>query len=185
VLTPITMLSYLRRSFQSSRSWGRKVVIMSRRTQQLPIVAFVVAMILSVSGVAVANFTRVSLGTGGIFNSTAVGCFTYSPNGLFPFIYFCSAPADTTQASNHYISAVAYFANSNTTQPVFACVQDPFSTGGSCSQTPNNNCPNGGVCATTLNISAWTNNPTFFKFIKFTSITSGVILNGYQVDYNP
>ena len=93
-------------------------------------------------------------------------------------------PIVDTDAVLSYTSASAFFANSNPTQPSFACVTFAFQQGGTCSGTPTNNCPNLGVCAFNLNISAWQNNMGQFKYVKFTNLTSGALLGGYQVNYD-
>jgi hypothetical protein len=155
------------------------------QTSRLPIIAFVLAVVLSTSAVAGAGWFRVDTGVGGgNYGGGSNGCqILQSGNYGGADVIVCPI-ADNSNISS-YTSAAVYFTNSNSTQPARACVAYYNQIGGACSSTANNNCPHTGVCSFAMDISAWQNNPSHFKFASFDNITVGVLLSGYILYTTP
>jgi len=153
---------------------------------RLPVIAFVLAVVLTTSTVAAAGWIRVNTGTGsGNYGAGGQGCLVAS-SGVYggANVWACPLPNDSS-ALTGYTSATAYFSNSNTTQPVAACVTYYNASGGTCSNSANNNCPSAGVCSFNLDITAWTNNTSHFKYVLFDKLTVGARVSGYVLNYNP
>jgi hypothetical protein len=146
---------------------------------RLPIMAFALCAVASSSAVAAAGWTRVAVGTG--IGNGNVGCSAYpSTNTANAWAYFCPLAVDS-DAVAAYTALGVYFQNSNHTQPVSACVTYYASSGGTCSTTTANNCPSGGLCQFSADITAWENHPNDFKYVLFDNITSGARLAGYTL----
>jgi hypothetical protein len=155
------------------------------KTSHLPLVTFVLAVVLSASAVSTASWYRVDTGTGnGSYGGGNNGC-SIAASVNYGGADIISCPIADNSGISSYTSGNVYFTNSNTTQPALACVAYYNATGGTCSSTANNNCPNKGVCSFLMNISAWQNNPNHFKFVLFDNITSGALLSGYTVFTTP
>ena len=156
-----------------------------RRLSGLMVIGFVVAFVGTASTAALAtpHWSRVAVGTGnGSYGGGGMGCSSQAASQTQVNEY-CPIPVDGDTVTG-FTFATAYFVNSNPTQPTYACVAYSNQTGGACSGTAANNCPNRGVCSFNLNISAWQNNPSHFKYIEFDNLTIGALVSGYVVGYN-
>jgi hypothetical protein len=155
------------------------------RLSKLPVVCFALAFVVaaSTSALAAARWTRVAFGTGvGSYGGGSMGCISGGDANGESLDSWC--PIVDNDTITAYTGASAWFANSNHTQPMMACVSFTNRTGDSCSSTVTNNCPSGGVCNPALNISAWQGNMGQFKYVVFDNLTSGAALSGYVVFYN-
>jgi len=156
------------------------------RRSMLPIVVFVVAAVISTSAVAGAGWIRQVVSTGtGPSGGTAIGCNVYASLAYSNAqTFICPVTVDTNVITS-YGSLTGWFQNSNPTQPVIACHTFPTGTGGGCSGTATNNCPNRGVCQSTLPLTHFNQHFGDFKFVAFDNLTVGAKVAGFTMDYSP
>jgi hypothetical protein len=155
------------------------------RNSRIPITVFLVAAALTTSALASAAWYRVDTGTGaGNYGGGGQGCSVQS-SGQFSGTNVWLCPVADNSGISSYSSGTVYFTNSNATQPASACVAFFNQTGGSCSNTSNNNCPNHGVCSFNMNVSAWQNFGSHFKYAAFDNMSVGALMSGYVINTTP
>jgi hypothetical protein len=151
-----------------------------RRAACLSSVAFALSALLSLSAVASASLVRVAVGTNGLlYGGGGFGCFNPSVGTS----YYCPVPDSDAATSWSTATLTVHYLNSNPTQPAYACWSFSGALGGGCGTSPDNNCPDRGVCKPPpIDVSGWAANPAAYKFIKFTNLTVGVVIAGYELD---
>ena len=151
---------------------------------RVPLFVFVLSAILASSAVAAAGWVRVTTGSSIITNyggGALGGCWKNTNTGTF---MYCAVPDNSITQASAFTTAQVFFQNSNATQPAQACVTYYNGNGGVCGPaTPPNNCPNHGVCNFFVDITVWQTNPDQFKFMEFTTLTSGAQLTGFTMGY--